>query len=83
MRRLLLGAIRVYQGAISPALGARCRFEPSCSQYTYEAIERHGSVRGAWLGLQRLGRCRPGRPGGYDPVPQPRQRGSRAQIVKN
>ncbi|MEZ4553580.1 MAG: membrane protein insertion efficiency factor YidD [Dehalococcoidia bacterium] len=84
MKRLLLAAIRMYQGAISPALGARCRFQPSCSQYTYEAIERHGSARGTWLGVKRLCRCRPGQAGGYDPVPEPASGlGPQTRIVKN
>lgn len=69
MRRALLGLIRVYQAAVSPVLGARCRFEPTCSRYAYEAIEVHGAARGSWLAFRRLLRCRPGVPGGYDPVP--------------
>ncbi len=72
MQRVLLTLIRFYQGALSPALGARCRFEPSCSHYAYEAIGTHGAARGSWLALRRLARCRPGVPGGYDPVPEPR-----------
>lgn len=69
MRHLLLALIRFYQRAISPALGASCRYQPSCSQYTYEAVERFGALRGVWLGARRIGRCHPGRAGGYDPVP--------------
>lgn len=69
MQKLLLVAIRLYQQGISPALGARCRFEPTCSHYAYEAIAVHGSARGSWLAVRRLLRCRPGHPGGYDPVP--------------
>lgn len=65
---MLLAVIRVYQQAVSPALGARCRFEPSCSHYAHEAIATHGSARGTWLAVKRLARCRPGVPGGYDPV---------------
>jgi putative membrane protein insertion efficiency factor len=61
--------IRGYQRAISPALPPSCRFTPSCSQYTLEAVERHGVVRGGWMGLRRLLRCHPFHPGGYDPVP--------------
>lgn len=84
MRRVLLWAIRGYQRGISPGLGARCRFEPSCSQYAYEAVETHGAVRGAWLAVRRLLRCRPGHPGGYDPVPERRaQVPSSRPIVKS
>ena len=67
--RALLALIRFYQRAISPGLGTMCRFEPSCSRYAYEAIEIHGAGRGLWLAVRRLGRCHPGRTGGYDPVP--------------
>lgn len=69
MQRLLLALIRFYQATLSPVLGARCRFEPSCSHYAHEAIAAHGAARGSWLALRRLVRCRPGVPGGYDPVP--------------
>lgn len=68
-RSLLLSAIRIYQGFFSPLLPAFCKFHPSCSRYAYEAIERHGAGRGAWLALGRVWRCRPFAPGGYDPVP--------------
>jgi putative membrane protein insertion efficiency factor len=61
--------IRVYQWTVSPLLGPCCRFHPSCSCYTHEAIERHGAIRGLWLGARRLLRCHPFVEGGYDPVP--------------
>lgn len=61
--------IRGYQLTISPYLGATCRFEPSCSRYTLEAVERYGVLRGLWLGLRRIGRCHPFHAGGFDPVP--------------
>jgi uncharacterized protein len=61
--------IRGYQRSISPVLPASCRFSPSCSQYTLEAVERYGVVRGGWLGARRLVRCHPFNPGGFDPVP--------------
>ena len=69
MRQLALGLIRLYQWTVSPLLGPRCRFYPSCSQYALEAITRFGVLRGAWLGLVRLLRCNPWNLGGYDPVP--------------
>ncbi|MFT3906683.1 MAG: membrane protein insertion efficiency factor YidD [Steroidobacteraceae bacterium] len=69
MRALIQLPIRAYQWLISPWLGPRCRFHPSCSHYALEALERHGSVRGSWLTLKRLARCHPWHPGGFDPVP--------------
>lgn len=69
MKFLLLALIRFYRLAISPMLGRRCRFFPSCSEYTAEAIEKYGVLRGLRLGLSRLFRCHPWNPGGFDPVP--------------
>lgn len=71
MRAALRGAIRGYQLAVSPLLGPRCRFYPSCSQYALEALERFGVLRGTYLAARRLLRCHPFHPGGYDPVPPP------------
>ncbi len=70
MKRLLLYAVKFYQVCLSPLLGAHCRFYPSCSAYTYEAIERHGALVGVLLGARRLLRCHPFHPGGFDPVPE-------------
>lgn len=69
MRRILMGIIRAYQWTLSPLLGNRCRFYPSCSCYAHEAIARHGALRGTWLGAKRLLKCHPFVDGGYDPVP--------------
>jgi putative membrane protein insertion efficiency factor len=69
MKRLLILLVRIYQYALRPLLGARCRFYPSCSDYAREAIERHGAARGSWLATRRIARCHPYHPGGYDPVP--------------
>ena len=66
---LLIGLIRCYQLAISPLLGPRCRFYPSCSRYTAQALAKHGPLQGTWLGLRRIVRCHPFHPGGFDPVP--------------
>jgi len=69
MKRLLIGLVRAYQYAISPLLGQRCRYFPNCSEYVVEAVQKHGALKGGWLGVKRLGRCHPWHPGGYDPVP--------------
>ena len=68
MTRAALGLVRLYQMAVSPLLPAACRFYPSCSEYTHQAIDRFGLWRGGWLGIKRLARCHPLNPGGYDPV---------------
>lgn len=69
--RVLSGLIQIYQVTISPLLGPRCRFEPSCSRYAREALHQHGPVRGSALAVRRLLRCHPFHPGGLDPVPLP------------
>jgi putative membrane protein insertion efficiency factor len=69
VRAALLGLIRLYQLTLSPWLGRQCRYEPSCSRYATEAIERFGVRRGVWLAAKRLGRCHPWGRSGYDPVP--------------
>ena len=69
MKTLALKLLRFYQRVISPLFPPACRFTPTCSQYTYEAIERYGLFKGGWLGLKRILRCHPFNPGGYDPVP--------------
>jgi len=69
MRRLFAGMIRGYQRVLSPLLPPACRFQPTCSEYTRQAIVRHGVLRGIGLGIIRLSKCHPFHPGGYDPVP--------------
>jgi uncharacterized protein len=69
--RIALLALRVYKVYLSVLFAGSCRFEPTCSQYAYEAIERFGAARGVWLGMKRLLRCHPlSRRFGYDPVPE-------------
>ena len=65
-QKFLIIMVRAYQLAISPYIGAHCRYTPTCSAYFIEAVEKYGA---SWLGIKRILRCHPGRPGGYDPVP--------------
>jgi hypothetical protein len=69
MKQVFLLAIRGYQKALSPSMPAACRYEPSCSHYGYEAIERYGALKGSWLLLRRIARCHPLHAPGFDPVP--------------
>ncbi len=69
MKKAVLFLIRAYKAILSPLLGKHCRYAPTCSDYTREAIERHGLLRGVWLGVRRLLRCHPFHEGGIDPVP--------------
>ncbi len=69
MKYVLIGLLRAYRFAISPLYGQVCRYHPSCSAYALEAVTVHGSLRGTWLSVRRLGRCHPWAAGGYDPVP--------------
>lgn len=77
MKRLLIGLVRGYRLLLSPWLGSACRFEPTCSVYAIEALERHGAARGSWLTVARLARCQPWCQGGHDPVPAETPRASR------
>ena len=67
--RLLSFLVHLYRALLSPLLGPSCRFEPSCSAYALEALERHGARRGSWLSLRRVLRCHPFHSAGFDPVP--------------
>ena len=69
MKQIVLAPIRFYQYAISPMLGQRCRFFPSCSEYTADAVNKYGVSKGLRLGLGRICRCHPWNPGGFDPLP--------------
>jgi len=69
VKQLALDLIKAYQETVSQVTPHSCRFQPTCSQYAYEAIEKYGFVRGSWLALKRLVRCNPFSKGGYDPVP--------------
>lgn len=66
---VLIALVKVYQYTLSPLLGPRCRFWPSCSSYTVEAIQVHGPLKGGWMALKRIIKCHPGSAGGMDPVP--------------
>lgn len=71
LQRWMIGGVRFYRRALSPLKPPSCRFQPTCSAYALEAIERHGAARGGWLTLRRILRCHPFCRGGYDPVPLP------------
>lgn len=71
MRQLIIFCLRAYQRLLSPWLGMHCRYQPTCSTYAIEAIERHGMAKGMVLACARLARCHPFHRGGYDPVPPP------------
>ena len=69
MKNIALVVLRFYQYAISPHFPPACRYYPSCSMYAYEAVNKHGALRGCWLAVRRIARCHPLCRGGYDPVP--------------
>lgn len=77
MQRLLIALVKGYRLLLSPWLGSACRFEPTCSQYSLQALQQHGAAAGTWLTLGRLARCHPWCDGGHDPVPQEAPRAAR------
>ena len=70
LARVLAVPVHIYRLFISPLLGANCRYQPTCSSYALEALERHGALKGGWLAVRRIGRCHPWGGSGYDPVPE-------------
>ncbi len=69
MRKALIIVIKFYQICLSPFFVARCRYTPTCSMYTIECLEKYGALKGCWLGIKRISKCRPGSIGGFDPMP--------------
>jgi putative membrane protein insertion efficiency factor len=69
LSRPFIWLIKIYQFGISPMLGPKCRFTPTCSQYAVEALKKHGLLKGGWLAVKRISKCHPGGSSGYDPVP--------------
>ncbi|MGD6817008.1 membrane protein insertion efficiency factor YidD [Metabacillus sp. 84] len=76
MKNLFLSFIRFYQKFISPLTPPSCRFYPTCSNYGLEAIQKHGAIKGSWMTIMRILRCNPMHPGGFDPVPEKKQKHS-------
>jgi uncharacterized protein len=79
--RVLVVLLMGYRRFVSPLLGQRCRFYPSCSAYALEAVQVHGALRGSWLAARRLSRCHPFHPGGLDPVPRREQEQAAADVA--
>lgn len=74
MKKILLAIIRFYQKAVSPMTPPTCRFHPTCSRYGLEAIETHGAWKGSWLTIKRISKCHPFHEGGFDPVPEKKEK---------
>jgi len=69
LKALFIFLVRIYQWTLSPLLPDACRFSPTCSQYTIEALQKYGAIKGGWLGLKRISKCHPWGGHGHDPVP--------------
>ena len=76
MKKIFILLIRFYQKFISPLFPAKCRYYPTCSQYTLEAVKEHGAIKGTYLGIKRILKCHPFHEGGYDPVPKKENKNS-------
>jgi len=74
LKKLMIFIIRIYQYAISPFTPSSCRFSPSCSTYSVEALQKHGAFKGFWLSLKRISKCHPWGSSGYDPVPEVKEK---------
>ncbi|MCK5726695.1 MAG: membrane protein insertion efficiency factor YidD [Thiotrichaceae bacterium] len=86
MKTIFLFMIRGYQLFLSPVLGSSCRYYPSCSHYSHQAIGHYGAIKGLWMALKRIGRCHPWAEGGYDPVPGSEledEKSDNKEIIKN
>jgi uncharacterized protein len=83
LKKIFILPIRFYQAAISPMLGPKCRFQPSCSHYTVEAIMEWGILKGTWMGMKRISKCHPWGPHGYDPVPKKKKSLSHKELKEN
>ncbi len=79
LARVFALPVRAYRLLFSPWVGHNCRYQPTCSAYALEALEKHGGVKGAWLALRRISRCHPWGRCGYDPVPAPKTSSSESQ----
>ncbi len=69
MKKILILLVKFYQMCLSPFFVSRCRYTPTCSMYTIECLEKYGILKGFWLGIKRISKCRPGSQGGFDPIP--------------
>lgn len=83
MKMLFIALVRFYQAFVSPWTRPSCRFQPTCSHYAVEALQVHGAWRGLWMSVWRILRCHPFHPGGYDPVPEKKDKNMRSLVDKS